>query len=211
MADHTDLATSLSLLDRLSRLENQEQAWREFVKRYSKLIFGWCHKRGLQDADVQDVSQELLTQLFLKMRQFRYDPARGKFRSWLKTLLVHALSDVMGGLNRAGRGSGDSQVFELLEQTEDASDDLANLMELEEQKANACLLELAEARVRDKKLRGDTTWDVWCLLKVGKPTKEVAQQLNIPEQHVLVTKARMIGYLRIEIDEISREGLHVEA
>jgi RNA polymerase sigma-70 factor (ECF subfamily) len=208
MRDYTDLATSLSLLDRLSRLADQEQAWREFIQRYGGLILGWCRTRGLQPADAEDVSQELLVKLFVEIRKGRYDPARGKFRAWLKTLAMHTLSDVLTDMNRAGRGSGDSQVGKILEQIEDASDDLAQLLDLEEKREQARLLQLAEERVRAKRIRGENTWEVWCMLKEGKSTEEVAQHHNMSKQNVLVAKARMIGYLKQEIEELGKEKFH---
>ena len=44
------------------------------------------------------------------IRSFDYDPARGSFRGWLKTVTNNAIRDFLKNISRAGRGSGDSQV-----------------------------------------------------------------------------------------------------
>ena len=49
---------------------------------------------GLQDADAQDVTQAVLTQLAVQLRRFTYDPSQ-KFRGWLRTLVKNACRDCM--------------------------------------------------------------------------------------------------------------------
>ena len=52
---------------------------------YAPAIYRWCVRRGLQDTDAQDVTQQVLLQLATKLPAFTYDPARS-FRAWLRTL-----------------------------------------------------------------------------------------------------------------------------
>jgi RNA polymerase sigma-70 factor (ECF subfamily) len=67
-------------------------AWAEFVDRYADLVRRFCHLRGLGDADTEDTLQDVLLSLTKAMPGFRYDPSKGKFRSYLKTVVVHAIS-----------------------------------------------------------------------------------------------------------------------
>src|SRR5262249_49682883 len=76
--------TRETLLGRLRRDPTDQAAWGEFVERYSPQIYGWCRGWRLQDADAQDVTQEVLVILARRMATFDYDPARS-FRAWLKT------------------------------------------------------------------------------------------------------------------------------
>lgn len=48
-----------SLLMRL-RDAADGSAWRTFVASYAPLLYQWCIRKGLQDADAADVSQEAL-------------------------------------------------------------------------------------------------------------------------------------------------------
>jgi hypothetical protein len=51
--------TRASLLERLRDLED-EDAWAQFVHLYAPLVYGYFRKRGLQDADAADLTQDVL-------------------------------------------------------------------------------------------------------------------------------------------------------
>src|SRR5437868_5171660 len=120
--------TSPSLLGRLRRDPTDQDAWQKFVQRYGPKIFRWCRQWKLQEADAEDVTQNVLTKLAAKLQSFVYDPALS-FRGWLKTLTAHALSDFVADRRRPGHGSGDSQVAELLDTLEARTDLVAHLEE----------------------------------------------------------------------------------
>lgn len=81
-APDTFTGTRRSLLTRLKNWDDSE-GWREFFDRYGKLIYRFAIKRGLSDAESQDVVQETLLAVAKQMPGFRYDPAKGSFRRWL--------------------------------------------------------------------------------------------------------------------------------
>ena len=56
------------------------------------MIYRWCRRWGLQDADAKDVTQQVLLTLPAKMARFKYNPD-GSFRAWLHTLAHHAWHD----------------------------------------------------------------------------------------------------------------------
>ncbi len=87
MGEYTTHAT---LLARISGGTDPE-AWREFYHRYRELIRGFARRRGLQAADCDEALQDVLTALTQALPGFRYDPERGKFRSYLKTITVRAI------------------------------------------------------------------------------------------------------------------------
>jgi RNA polymerase sigma-70 factor (ECF subfamily) len=83
-------STHITLLQRLS--EGQDvNAWQEFYDRYGEVISGFARRRNLQPADCEDVAQDVLLALSKTMPGFRYDPSKGKFRSYLKTVTLHAI------------------------------------------------------------------------------------------------------------------------
>lgn len=84
--------THITLLERLGK-ENDPLAWREFCNRYGTLIRNFARNQGLQPADCDDVLQDVLIALTKAMPRFEYDPLRGKFRSYLKTMTLHAIFD----------------------------------------------------------------------------------------------------------------------
>lgn len=88
MSSHS---THVSLLARLADAQDLG-AWSDFVDRYGELIMGFCRRRGLQQADCDDIRQDVLASLAKSMPGFAYDPAKGKFRSYLKTAVLNAIS-----------------------------------------------------------------------------------------------------------------------
>jgi RNA polymerase sigma-70 factor (ECF subfamily) len=89
---YTTTSTHTSLLARLAD-GRDATAWRDFSERYGKLICGFARRRGLQPADCDDVAQDVLLSLSKALPGFRYDPKRGKFRSFLKTVTLNVIID----------------------------------------------------------------------------------------------------------------------
>src|SRR4051794_26507578 len=118
----TESATSTSLLVRLQQAPADEAAWAEFVRRYGARIHGWGRRWGLQEADAQDISQDVLMKLVRAMQAFRYDPAQ-RFRGWLKTVTHNAWQDLARGRKVVAAG-GESVADDPL-QSLAARDDLA--------------------------------------------------------------------------------------
>jgi RNA polymerase sigma factor (sigma-70 family) len=143
MDDTPSTRTSPTLLGRLRQQPSDQAAWEEFVGRYGRLILAWCRQTRMQDADIEDVTQIVLIKLADKMKTFAYDPSKS-FRGWLRTLTRHAWSDFVEARQRAGRGTGGSDVEERLH-TLPARDDL--VARLEEQ-FDREVLEEASARIR---------------------------------------------------------------
>ncbi len=84
------ITTHASLLARVSE-GGDRAAWDEFCARYGDLIRGFARRRGLQVADADEIMQDVLTALTKSMPGFVYDPSKGKFRSYLKTLAMRAV------------------------------------------------------------------------------------------------------------------------
>ena len=113
MEHPSEFATRVTLLGRLRAAPDDPAAWCEFVAWYGGKIYAWCRAWGLQEADAQDVTQEVFLNLSVRMHDFRYDP-RGSFRAWLKTLTHHAWQDYLEKQRRPGRGSGSESAMECL-------------------------------------------------------------------------------------------------
>ena len=79
------LPTRESLLDRLKNWDDQ-RSWRDFYDTYWRLIYGVALKSGLSEAEAEDALQETLVAVASKIKEFKYDPALGRFKNWLLTL-----------------------------------------------------------------------------------------------------------------------------
>ena len=161
--------TRPSLLIRI-RDAHDAQAWREFVDMYAPVVFGFASKRGLQEADAADLTQEVLRAVAAAAGQLAYDPRRGAFRSWLYTIARNKLRDFFAARRRQTMGSGDSAVQGFLEQQPALdADDAALWREEYEQR----LFHIAAEKVRGH--FEDSTWQAfWQVAVEGKSSADVA-------------------------------------
>ncbi len=83
--------THPSFLLRL-RDRKDELSWSRFHARYGHLLYRYARSRGASHTDAEDVVQEVETQLFQAIGGFEYDGRRGKFRSYLRAAVIHALT-----------------------------------------------------------------------------------------------------------------------
>src|SRR3954451_2804723 len=188
--------TRVSLLSQLRQHPSDQAGWDEFVERYGRHIYRWCRQWKLQDADAEDVTQNILVKLIQNLRTFAYDPSRS-FRGWLKTVAHHAWRDFEDSRRHARPAAGDSQVRELLS-TLEAPEDLARKLE---EAFDLELLEAAKVRVR---LRvAPHTWEAFRLVALeGLPVAEVAARANLQAAMVYVAKSKVQRMLQEEIRKL---------
>jgi RNA polymerase sigma-70 factor (ECF subfamily) len=189
--------TSPTLLGRLRQDPADAAAWSTFVLRYGPRIHAWCQQWRLQEADAQDVTQNVLVKLLARMRTFNYDRA-GSFRGWLKTVTYHAWRDYLHSQQRAGQGSGDSAVLTALHDLE-AGDDLARHLEKEFD------LELFEAAAGVRLRVKPHTWEAYRLLnEEGLSVPEVAGRLHMQVAMVFVARSKVKRMLREQVHKLER-------
>jgi RNA polymerase sigma-70 factor (ECF subfamily) len=193
--------TSESLLGRLSQSPDDRTAWDRFVERYGPKIYGWCRQWRLQEADAEDVTQNVLLSLARKLRTFAYDPSRS-FRGWLHTLTEHACNDFFAERARLDRGSGDTAVLEVLKGAPARADLLAQLEDQFDQE----LMGEALARVR---LRVEPqTWEAFRLTATeGLSGDAASAQLGMRLTAVFKAKSRVLQFLRDEVARLERGNI----
>ena len=188
--------TSFALLTQLRQDPSDQAGWDAFVERYGRHIYRWCRQWKLQDADAEDVTQNILVKLSQKLRAFTYDPSRS-FRGWLKTVAFHAWRDFEGDRRRAPSAAGDSQARERMSALK-ARDDLVRKLE---EAFDFELFEVAKERVR---LRvAPHTWEGFRLVALeGLPVTEVAARLKLQVALVYVIKSKVQRMLQEEIGKL---------
>jgi len=193
MSPFSDSHTSLTLMEMLREHPQNALAWDRFVRRYHPKIYGWCKAWGLQEADAEDVAQDVLAKLTQKMASFRYDQSRC-FRAWLKTITQRVLSDLIANRKRS---LGGRPALPLLE-TRDARADLERRIE---EIFNRELLEVAMSRVRARV--AGPTWEAFRLMALEECTGAQASEfLRMPIASVFVAKHRVQKMLKEEIRKL---------
>ena len=94
-------STASSLLLRL-RQGSDADAWAIFSEVYAPLIYRYCTRRGLQDADAADLTQIVFHALAGQVRSLTYEPRRGTFRGWLYSVVRN---QILNFVHRQGRGA----------------------------------------------------------------------------------------------------------
>lgn len=187
-------ATRPSLLVRI-RDARDGQAWGQFVEIYAPLVYGFARKRGLQDA--ADLTQDVLRAVAGAACGLAYDPKRGSFRGWLFTVVRNKLVNFFNAQKRQVRGSGDTDLKELLEEQPAPPEDTDQW----ERDYEHRLFVWATNQVRGG--FEESTWQAfWQTAMEGKSAKETADALGISVGAVYIAKSRVLARLKKQIQQL---------
>jgi RNA polymerase sigma-70 factor (ECF subfamily) len=180
-------STNASLLGRLGNLEDSN-AWAEFQARYGPRLMAWSLKHGLQQADAEDLAQDVMRRLVRRMPTFQYQPGRN-FSGYLKTIWDNVLNDFFTERARKAQGSGDSGVLEQLHKLPggDLTRELEDLFSKEE---------LEEAMERAKPLCSPRDWAIFMSSAFeGRSGTDIAREYGL----TLANVGMIIGRVRKKI------------
>ncbi|WP_074310474.1 RNA polymerase sigma factor [Singulisphaera sp. GP187] len=63
-----------------------QEAWQRFVQLYGPLVYHWCRRFGLQEAEAADVGQEVFRTVSGSIAGFQRNQKGDSFRGWLRTI-----------------------------------------------------------------------------------------------------------------------------
>jgi RNA polymerase sigma-70 factor (ECF subfamily) len=186
--------TSASLLERL-RGRPDAADWERLVALYTPLLRGWLRRQRVPPGEVDDLVQEVLAVLVRELPQFPYDPGRGSFRGWLRTVTAHRLRHFWRSRRCHPPATGGSGPARRLEELEDPHSGLSREFERAHDRHLAQrLLELIEADFEP------ATWQAFRRLALdGAPAAEVAAELGISLNAVYLARYRVLRRLREEM------------
>ena len=182
--------TSATLLRTLREARSgvDDVAWARFVDMYGPVVHHLVRlmSRGISDADTDDAVQDVFVKLVNILRSGAYDSAKGKFRTYLSTLVRRLLID---RYREAVARRRDRQVeLDAAEQI-GIDDDPGAWMDAKWR--IACRM-AAERRVMEESALAEQSREVWRLLSVeGLAVKDAARRLGIPSNTVSKTKRRI--------------------
>lgn len=192
------VSTHTTLLTRLADGADTG-AWDDFCARYGELIRSYARRQGLQPADCDDCLQDVLVKLTRSLPQFEYDPAKGKFRSYLKTIVQRAVYD------RYQRKDGARATLNV----EDIGGSSALCADAEQ----AWEIEWRQFHVRTAMRDIETEFSIRSLRAFeayainGNPAESVAQEVGISVDKVYQSKSRIMKRLgEVIARQIEEEG-----
>lgn len=185
-AELDPLATRASLLLRLkSDGPAREVAWHAFHSRYGPVIASYARSMGVRGQDVDDVVQDVLVGFYAALPEFSYDPARGRFRSYLRTCVQRKIQQ------RAARLPMLQGVEVERIGTHECATEERTWDEIWESQALHRALAIVRNRYlrRPDRARTFLAFEMYAILE--RPADEVASELGMSVQSVHAAKSRV--------------------
>lgn len=185
--------TPVSLLERI-RLRPTDASWKQLTDLYTPLIHGWLRRHAVQNADADDLVQEVLGVVVRKLPQFFHSGKTGSFRSWLRQITRYCLDDLRSARQSRPIATADSDMVQMLHELEDPHSDLSRQWDREHDRHVTHFFL--------KKLQPDfepMTWKAFVgVVMDGKDTAAVAVELGTTPNAVRIAKSRVLRRLRQE-------------
>jgi RNA polymerase sigma factor (sigma-70 family) len=182
----------------------REAAWWRFEALYGPVILSWCWWRLPPELkeDARDLTQDILLKLSVKFLQHCYDPARGRFRSWLAVTVRHAVTDYrrkrQGQIGAGAVGGTDHWRMLADLASREAADQLRDAI------TNQPATRAAQAIVaRVRANVPERHWKAFCLYHFEeRPAKEVAAELGLEVANV----HKILQRIRKKLEEEKDHG-----
>ncbi|MEM1183372.1 MAG: sigma-70 family RNA polymerase sigma factor [Planctomycetota bacterium] len=192
-------STHPSLIARLADPKDQE-AWGRFDDLYGPLITSFCRSSGLQFNDAEDVRQIVASSLASAMKSFRYDPVKGRFRTYLGRSVRHAIWKLAKRPIAQQRGLGQHGVSS---NSAEAKPDDAEFDHRWEQEWRRHHLKRAFKKLSSEV--NPSTSQAFRRLLDGIPPAVVAEEMNLSVDAIYKIKQRCGARLRTIVDTQIRE------
>jgi RNA polymerase sigma-70 factor (ECF subfamily) len=189
-----------SLLVQVQDPANRD-AWELFARIYRPVIVRIARARGLQHADAQDLSQQVLMAVASAIGDWEKRDESTRFRHWLSRVTKNAILNAL--MRRPGdQAVGGSTVEDLLRQAVDRDGATTALIETELRRE----LYLRAAEVVKVEFRPDS-WQAFELSVAGDlTTEEVAAQLGKSVGAIYTARSRIMFRLREVISELGEQS-----
>ena len=179
---------------------NSQTAWQQLVTRYSRRIYRWCRRSGLQPTDAADVTQEVLHAVARKLGDFHRDRPGDTFRGWLRRITNNKVNDHYRKQNKtADKASGGVNQVEFLATPQEqlgtwntslVASDVSIVSSFKNQRIQTVI-----KRVRSNISERD--WKLfWRIAVDGQPAADAAKELGITANAARLVKMRVLKRLK---------------
>jgi RNA polymerase sigma-70 factor (ECF subfamily) len=86
------------------------------------MIYGFARHRGCSEDSAEEIVQDVMLTVFEHRDVYQYDPARGRFRDWLGTVVRNQVAERRRRRANRLRGAGGDSAHRVLEQAADPHD-----------------------------------------------------------------------------------------
>lgn len=195
-----DLPTRETLIARICH-EPDEETWEEFLSYYREYLNGMARRTGLNHHDAEEVVQNVCLKIWEALPNFEYDPDRGRFRSWLATIISNEVRMLVRKRKRTLKRLGEHKKKAMAAYLEKCKHDISD--QLAEEEWQRYVMHLAWEVMQ--KSFGERPLQAFELLSKDMPAAEVAKTLGLSVNSVYVYKKRVQDRLRAEVQRLNRE------
>jgi len=187
--------TRHSLILRLSDKRDLD-AWDQFVSIYQPLVYRLARGKGLQNADAQELVQDVMLAVSRAVDRWEPDAERGRFRDWLFTIARNLVINYLTRPKHRPLGTGGTDVMQLLQAHADPASQSSSQFDTEYRRE---LFHWAAQRVREQVK--PQTWEAFRRTSIdGRSIPDVAAELSITVGAVHIARSRVLGRLRDTIE-----------
>lgn len=198
---HASSATSRSLLEGVKA--DEAAAWERLVTLYAPLVFHWCRRWDLREADIADILQDVFQSVFRHVAGFRKEREGDSFRAWLRRITRSKVADHLRRLGREPQGTGGTDAQARLAEVPfpQPPDEDSDADEPAERGLFFRALGLIRPDFEER------TWQAfWRTAVEGESAAEAGQALSMSAGAVRVAKYRVLRRLRAELGDLAPEN-----
>lgn len=182
--------TRPSLLLRL-RERSDADAWRTFDALYRPMLRRFALARGLNEDDADDVVQHCMAAVLDHITAFQYDPAKGRFKSWLRTLVNNRARDLL----RSRRPQAPAEELDALPEGGPTPEEAFEQIWQEEHLAH-CLREL-RGEVEERTFQA-----FWQVVMEQRSVEDVSAALGLRPNNIHTIKWRLTERIAARMREL---------
>lgn len=158
---------------------HDQNAWNDFYRYYKDFICMILNKMNIHSHDYEDLVQEILVQLWNNLK--KYDDSKGKFRTWLSTVIKNKVMSFLNSkTRRENRELKSTEIINI------HNNDIENIIE-EEWKSY--LTSLALERV--KTVFSGKAVEVFNMSMLEYSNEQISEKLDISIDSVYTLKNRV--------------------
>ena len=192
--------TRITLIEKIKDTANN-CAWEDFVAVYKSMIINWATYMGCSQSMAEDVFQESIISLLRNLEKFEYNPTKGRFRGYLKTLVTRRVKDAFRRKKMIYENefSNDDCINNFIENFEDAHEPAEAQLDI------MWVTSVVSRALKIAKNKSDLlTYDSFKLYAIDNlPVNEVCRRLSINnEGTVYQQKSRFIKLVTKELENL---------
>ncbi len=187
--------TRQSLILQIQDPANRD-AWEAFAELYRPIVYRLARRRGLQDADAEDLAQQVLVSIARAVPEWQRRP-QTRFRHWLNRIARNAIINALTR-RRHDAAVGGSDFMRSVHRLSEPSSDLESQIENEYERQ----IYRRAAQIVRESVNEDTWLAFFFTIVQGESTEAVATRLGKTIGNVHAARSRLMRRLQKTVREL---------